>query len=278
MLLSISPKNNHSFEAIHQSLFVVSLDHWPAPSVPADQRDGNFHLTFDIDQLASDSPLSHSSQSLSTVHSDLLSHQHAIRCSPSALNRFFDKPLSLIVEPSTRAGAMGEHSPVDALVPSVVCEWAVAGANGESICGGLANVPFGNEGKLEGLEAGPGSRWTRLDFISSPSIRTAIEKAKQHARTLASNSDHQVSYFEQWGGEEMKRVCKSHCIISLQTYSPLHQQHRTSPTHLSSSRSSLPTFEFISAQPPYMKQHSPEHSSTDVLRRYVRLRRRAILF
>jgi hypothetical protein len=222
MLLSISPQNKHSFEAIHQSLFVVSLDHWPAPSVPADQRDESLHLTFDIDQHASDLPLSQS-RSLSTVPSDLLSHQCAIRSSPSALNRFFDKPLSLIVEPSTRAGAMGEHSPVDALVPSVVCEWAVAGANGVSVCGGLAGVPFENIHKLEGLQAGSGSRWTRLNFVSSPSIQIAIENAKQHARTLVSNSDHQVSYFEEWGGEEMKRVCESQCIIHHQRYSPFHQ-------------------------------------------------------
>ena len=111
---------------------------------------------------------------------------------------------------------MGEHSPVDALVPSVVCEWAVAGANEVSVCGGLADVPFENihqGGKLEGLEAGSGSRWTRLNFVSSPSIQIAIENAKKHARTLVSNSDHQVSYFEEWGGEEMKRVCESQCII-----------------------------------------------------------------
>lgn len=215
MLQSISPQNKQSFEAIHQSLFVVSLDHWPAPSVPADQRDENLPLTFDIDQHTPDSSISQSSRSLSTVPSDLLSHQYAIRSSPSALNRFFDKPLSLIVEPSTRAGAMGEHSPVDALVPSVVCEWAVAGANGASISGGLANVPFENihqEGKLEGLEAGSGSRWTRLNFVSSPSMQIAIEIAKQHARILVLNSDHQVSHFEEWGGEEMKRVCELHCL------------------------------------------------------------------
>ena len=110
---------------------------------------------------------------------------------------------------------MGEHSPVDALVPSVVCEWAVAGANEVSVCGGLADVPFENihqGGKLEGLEAGSGSRWTRLNFVSSPSIQIAIENAKKHARTLVSNSDHQVSYFEEWGGEEMKRVCESRCL------------------------------------------------------------------
>lgn len=216
MLLSLSPKNKYSFEAIHQSLFVVSLDHWPAPSVPAHQHDEKLPLTFDVDQHVSALPASQSSSSLSTVPSDLLSHQFAVRSSPSALNRFLDKPLSLIVEPSTRAGATGEHSPVDALVPSVVCEWAVAGANGTNICGGLANVPFENahkEDKLEGLEAG-GSRWTRLNFVSSPSVQITIESAKQHARTLVADSDHQVSYFEEWGGEEMKRVCKSHCIIA----------------------------------------------------------------
>ncbi|KAG8213301.1 Choline/Carnitine o-acyltransferase-domain-containing protein [Butyriboletus roseoflavus] len=209
MLLSISPQNKRAFEAIHQSLFVVCLDHWPAPSVPADQRDENLRLTFDFDQHVPDSSLSQPPRPLSTVPSDLLSHQYAIRSSPSALNRFFDKPLSLIVEPSTRAGAMGEHSPVDALVPSVVCEWAVAGANGVSICGGLVDVPFKNnhqEDRLEGLEVGSRSRWTRLNFVSSPSMQIAIENAKQHARTLISNSDHQVSYFEEWGGEEMKRL------------------------------------------------------------------------
>ena len=36
-----------------------------------------------------------------------------IRSSPSALNCFFDKHLSLIVGPSTRASAIGEHSPMD---------------------------------------------------------------------------------------------------------------------------------------------------------------------
>lgn len=180
--------------------------------MPADQRDENLPLTFSLNQQVPELlPAFQSPRPSLTVPSDLLSHQCAIRCSPSALNRFFDKPLSLIVEPSTRAGAMGEHSPVDALVPSVLCEWALAGADGANICGGLAHVAFDNihrEDNLEGLDAGSGSRWTPLHFVSSPTIQIAIENAKQNARTLISNSDHQVSYFE-WGSEEVKRVCKS---------------------------------------------------------------------
>lgn len=56
---------------------------------------------------------------------ELRSHLHAIRSGIGARNRWFDKAISLIVDPSTRAGMMGEHSPVDALVPSIVAEYAL---------------------------------------------------------------------------------------------------------------------------------------------------------
>lgn len=65
--------------------------------------------------------------------STLDSHLHAIRSTPTNVcNRFFDKPFTLIVDPSTRAGAMGEHSPCDALVPSIVAEYGIViGVQGE---------------------------------------------------------------------------------------------------------------------------------------------------
>ena len=56
---------------------------------------------------------------------ELRSHLHAIRSGIGARNRWFDKAISLIVDPCTRAGMMGEHSPVDALVPSIVAEYAL---------------------------------------------------------------------------------------------------------------------------------------------------------
>jgi hypothetical protein len=119
---------------------------------------------------------------------------------------------------------MGEHSPVDALIPSVVCEWAVAGANGMSVCGGLAGVPFENirqVGRIYKLGQGHVGRGS----ILSPRHRYRLRSRMRNsiARTLVSNSDHQVSYFEEWGGEEMKRVCKSQCIIHHQRYSLFHQ-------------------------------------------------------
>ncbi|KAF9223779.1 acyltransferase ChoActase/COT/CPT [Gyrodon lividus] len=212
-LVSFSPQNARSFEAIHQSLFVLSLDHWSAPSTPASRHVEKLPLTFQVDApTPTPASVPQSSSSLPTVPTDLRSHQSAIRSSPSALNRFFDKPLSLIVERTTRAGAMGEHSVVDALVPSIVCEWGVAGASGTRVREGLAGVPFERDadeeerGGLGDLEAGTGACWKRLDFATSLSVQAAIENAKQRAEALILNSDHEVSYFEDWGGEEVKRV------------------------------------------------------------------------
>ncbi|KAF8843770.1 acyltransferase ChoActase/COT/CPT [Paxillus ammoniavirescens] len=212
-LVSLSPQNARSFEAIHQSLFVLSLDHWSAPSVPANRPVEKPPLTFEIDGRTRTPPsVPQPPSSSPTIPSDLQSHQYAIRSSPSALNRFFDKPLSLIVERTTRAGAMGEHSVVDALVPSVVCEWGVAGESGAKVRGGLAGVPFEidtdeeGRGGPGGLEASTGACWTRLDFATSPSIQTAIENVKRRAEALLVNSDHDVLHFEEWGGEEAKRV------------------------------------------------------------------------
>ena len=40
-------------------------------------------------------------------------------------DRLFDKPFVIIVDPSTRAGASGEHSLVNALVPIIVAEYGI---------------------------------------------------------------------------------------------------------------------------------------------------------
>ena len=39
--------------------------------------------------------------------------------------RLFDKPFLIIVDPSTRAGASGEHSLANALVPIIVAEYGI---------------------------------------------------------------------------------------------------------------------------------------------------------
>jgi hypothetical protein len=56
-----------------------------------------------------------------TSQNALDSHVHSIwGTTQNISNRFFDKPFIIIVDPSTRG-----HSPVDALVPSIVAEYGI---------------------------------------------------------------------------------------------------------------------------------------------------------
>ncbi|KAL4063023.1 acyltransferase ChoActase/COT/CPT [Scleroderma yunnanense] len=228
-LRSLSPQNVRSLDAIHDSLFVISLDHWSAPSTPANEGNGHSQpLAFPTDKavprccplrlatLPTDTKrLPHISDpafSNSAPH-DLFEHQQRTRAPPALQNRFFDKPLQLIVERTTRAGACGEHAPVDALVPSVVCEWAVARASGHSLVGGMEGVPL-FQSKMEHVgtagteDAGLSGceEWSRLDFDASPQIDIAISDAIRRAETLVADSDHDVLYFTEFGGDEMQRL------------------------------------------------------------------------
>jgi len=70
-------------------------------------------------------------------------------------NRFFDKPFTLIVDPSTHAGASGEHSPVDALVPSIVAEYGIVQ--------GVDTEAFDLLGTGNRVD---GDGWERLDWVA----------------------------------------------------------------------------------------------------------------
>ena len=146
---------------------------------------------------------------------DPFDHQQRMRASPALQNRFFDKPLQLIVERTTRAGACGEHSPIDALVPSIVCEWAIARASGISLVGGMEDVPLSPSemagssiGSHEDASLAGCEKWGRLDFDASPQIEAAIADATHRAEKLVTDSDHNVLYFTEFGGHEMQRICQ----------------------------------------------------------------------
>lgn len=118
------------------------------------------------------------------------SHLHAIRSVASNVsNRFFDKPLSIIVDPSGRAGAMGEHSPCDALVPSIVAEYAVV----EEV---ETTPSLPDEPTSEG--------WGRLDWIIDDRVTIATRNARERAKKIIDNSDDSVLWFEAYGVDWIK--------------------------------------------------------------------------
>lgn len=89
---------------------------------------------------------------------------------------------------------MGEHSPCDALVPSIVCEYAVV----QSV---EAEV-FDHKNATEMRETGGG--WKRLDWVTDGVIEKACEDAEECARVLVEDSDDGALWFEEYGSDWIK--------------------------------------------------------------------------
>ncbi|KAL0955000.1 hypothetical protein HGRIS_003925 [Hohenbuehelia grisea] len=183
-LLSLTGHNQNVHTALQGTLFALSLD-------------DTIHAI----------PPEHSSQR-SAAQIELDSHVHSIRSTPSNIaNRFFDKPYTIIVDPATRAGAIGEHSPVDALVPSIVGESSV-----------VAGVDARKLDSIEYLEAslyGPpaeanrlheNSGGLRLDWKTDKYIQQECIAAAARATDILNNSDDSVLWFQEYGTDWMKNT------------------------------------------------------------------------
>ena len=103
-------QNEASYNAMLHSVMGLSLD----------------HTTYTFKPSSPESSSTHATHTRTAAQSQLDAHLHKLRSTDlNVSNRLFEKVLMLIVDPSTRAGAMGEHSPCDALVPSIVAEYAI---------------------------------------------------------------------------------------------------------------------------------------------------------
>lgn len=158
----------------------------------------------------------------SPAQSALDSHLHAIRGTPQNVsNRFFDKALTLIVDPSTRAGASGEHSPVDALVPSIVAEYGlVQGVDAEAF------EPKGAE-----VNDVDGRGWERLDWVGDAKIWKECGAATERANKIMNDSDDSVLWYEKYGTEWIKSVGESWAALYSHSYLNIIHQATTN-SHL----------------------------------------------
>ncbi|KAF8206302.1 acyltransferase ChoActase/COT/CPT [Mycena galopus ATCC 62051] len=171
-LLDLSPKNQRTHQIICQSLLGLSLD-GPSP-------------TFTL-----------------TGQAALTSHLLAIRGSDyNVANRIFDKPCTIIVDPSTRAGSSGEHSPCDALVPSIVAEFALVDGVDSSLFPSPEPEPFPS--------AVPGGHvgWERLDWDVDATIEAECTHASARAKAISDNSDANVFWFQDYGSDWIKDTLK----------------------------------------------------------------------
>lgn len=174
----MSPRNHDTFRAINNSIFALSLDHY------------TYTLPTIVPHLSSEVPPPDSSEEIDA-------HLHNLRSSHTERpghNRWFDKPLTFIVESNTRAGAVGEHSPCDALVPSIVSEYAVTeGVDHSLFSGALGSVQPSRSG------------WKRLDWITDPQIQKECVDAEERARVVVKDSDDSVLWFRDYGADWIKQ-------------------------------------------------------------------------
>jgi hypothetical protein len=92
---------------------------------------------------------------------------------------------------------MGEHSPLDALVPSIVCEHAIVrGVEWEkepmSLC------------EKGATEAAGG--WERLDWVTDAHIETECRGTEERARAIIEDSDDSALWFDEYGADWIRGV------------------------------------------------------------------------
>ncbi|KAI0078804.1 acyltransferase ChoActase/COT/CPT [Panus rudis PR-1116 ss-1] len=184
-LLSISPLNEEIYRKINHSIIAVSLDPWTYT-------------------LPSFSPSSAQPLPASDSQEEVDAHLHNIRSSHSSRpghNRWLDKPITLIVESNTRAGYNGEHSPCDALVPSIMAEYAMT----KEIIEEEFGVPVFDAARTTS-DASEG--WERLDWVTDRKIEQACVEAEDRIRKIVDDSDDSELCFNAFGVQWIKTTAK----------------------------------------------------------------------
>jgi len=93
-----------------------------------------------------------------------------------------------MVETNGRAGMMGEHSPVDALIPSIIVDYVLA-------------EPIDLSSYADHKQ---GSAWTRLDWVVDDNIRKEIEECRNRNNQLIEDSDASQLWWGEFGADWIK--------------------------------------------------------------------------
>lgn len=201
-LESLSPQNGITARAIRRAPVAVSLDDWTYPLPPSTLP---------------------TTTAPRTPANEVDAHLHNVRGSHAGRNRWFDKPFTLVVEANTRAGVMGEHSPVDALVPSIIAEYAaVAGVDAAAFS--KAVPPTFSTDAVANTPAGQG--WSRLEWVTDARIEEECVKAGEKTRAILADSDASALSFTGYGTDWIKNTgvlplnIFPSCIVLIVVHSP----------------------------------------------------------
>ncbi|SCV74232.1 BQ2448_6664 [Microbotryum intermedium] len=182
-LLQLDPKNRETMTAIENSLFVLALD-------------GH---TIKSPQYQSSSPVSQTT--------DLDAHiVNGSSAGGEGRNRWWDKAITIAVESNGRAIMNGEHSPCDALIPSIIAEYVLA----EGVSADETSQK--GKGSLNGVQ--------KLEWVLDAQAEKNIEAAVKTISDLAKDSEGKMLWYDEYGAEWIKKVGKqspdAYCQMALQ--------------------------------------------------------------
>ncbi|KAK4058251.1 hypothetical protein OIO90_000408 [Microbotryomycetes sp. JL221] len=171
-LLALDPTNRTSMTAIEDCLFFVALD--------------DYTLTTPLNVRKTSSP--------ETETPDLDAHvRYASSSNGTGRNRWWDKGVSIAFENNGRGTMIGEHSPCDALIPSIVADYALAE--------GLDANSQSNRGKST-------SPLAKLEWVLDDKAKSDIEAAVKTVGEVADDSDGKMLWYDEYGVEWIKKVAK----------------------------------------------------------------------
>jgi carnitine O-acetyltransferase len=167
-ILHLSPQNRENFNSISTSLIALSLDPYTIPSV----TDGD-----PLRSAAVDAQTRNASCGLD-----------------GGRNRWLDKAISVMIETNGRTSLLGEHSPVDAIVPSNIVNYAVA-------------EPY-DDAKFKDLTTSlphEGDGWKRLDWVIDESMSKEIAECQKRNQAIIADSDNSNLLWGEFATEWIKK-------------------------------------------------------------------------
>lgn len=103
---------------------------------------------------------------------------------------------------------MGEHSPVDALIPSIAVEYVLGEPVDESKFTSTSS---------SAAEGSSGKGWERLDWVVDEGIKTEIEECQGRNRKLIEDSDASQLWWGEYGVDWIKKHGEGPCLRILVT-------------------------------------------------------------
>jgi len=119
-------------------------------------------------------------------------HLHNTAYGERGHNRWFDKTITVSLESNTRLGMMGEHSPCDALIPSILGEFCV---KEPMILEEFESLP---------TEAKAQTGWRQLVWMTDPQISKECRRVEKEVQLLVDDSDDSQLWFDEFGVDWMR--------------------------------------------------------------------------